>query len=70
VADVMRQHQPSWDRASRTAWPARCWQTRAAWKHCPNASGYIEGNARRREIDAVNGRSAGKILLFRDKRNR
>jgi hypothetical protein len=32
------------------------------------ASGFVEGNARRREIEAANNTSAGKVLLFRDKR--
>jgi hypothetical protein len=34
------------------------------------AGGYVEGQEKRREIDAVNERSAGEILLFRDKRKR
>jgi hypothetical protein len=64
----MRQHQASWDRGFADSMAGRRYP--AGIDALSYASGYLEGNARRREIDAVNKSSTGKALLFRDKRKR
>jgi hypothetical protein len=67
---TLRQHQASWDEGLADGMAGEPAKYLAGLDALTYASGYVKGKARRREIDAVNERSAGKVLLFWNKRKR